>query len=89
MTGYKSKKASANERHADPITMDDYIRLRKEIERLQEEVEHYKKDNIRLKTEKMVLFRALRKIRAIEGGDVFEMIKEMQNIADIAVKEMG
>ena len=65
------------------------MRAKDEIERLREEVEHYKKDNIRLKKDKMVLFRALMKIRAIEGGDVFEMIKEMKSIADIAIKEMG
>lgn len=63
--------------------------LKANNERLREEVEHYKKDNIRLKTDKMVLFRALMKIRSIEGGDVFEMIKEMKSIANIAIKEMG
>ena len=50
------------------------IEIGKIVHEAADEIEHYRKDNIRLKTQKMILFKALQNIR---------------NTADAAIKEMG
>ena len=39
MTGYQSKKLAAAERHADPVTIDHIIELRKRITALEKKLE--------------------------------------------------
>jgi hypothetical protein len=38
MTGYQSKKLMSAERHADPVTIDHIIELRKQIAKLEDTV---------------------------------------------------
>lgn len=99
MTGYRSKKASSEirwlgpyastDRHCDTVTMDHVIALREQVSELERQLDNVLSWVKPMQRSNESMKAALHWIAGCEGGNIYDLWKEMRDTARDTLEEVG